>query len=121
MNGLHQNRDSGKKIGTMRKFVSVFIMIISVGLTACTTQANWEPVTVEASAISEEYDRVQRSAEKNFEIYQERTKSNLPERDTYKNRKPEDTYENFEIYLIDRVEKDHDAVTEYVIVKSAHR
>ncbi len=100
----------------MRKFVSVFIMIISVGLTACTTQANSEPVTVEASTISEEYDRIQRSTEKNFEIYQERTKSDLPERDTYKNRKPKDTYENFEIYLIDRVEKDHDAVTEYVIV-----
>ena len=97
----------------MRKSVSIFIMIISVGLTACTAQALPEPATVEENTISEEYGRVQRSAEKNLALYQAQTKS---EEDTSENRELERTYENFEIYATDRIASDGEEIVEYEII-----
>lgn len=97
----------------MRKFLLIFIMIISVGLAACAAQALPEPATVEASTISEESDRVQRSAEKNFEIYQTQTKS---EENTTEDRELERTYENFEIYATDKIASDGEEIVEYEII-----
>ena len=88
-------------------------MIISVGLAACAAQALPEPATVEASTISEESDRVQRSAEKNFEIYQTQTKS---EENTTEDRELERTYENFEIYATDKIASDGEEIVEYEII-----
>ena len=97
----------------MRKFVSAFIMILSVGLTACAAQALPEPATAEENTISEEYGRVQRSAEKNLALYQAQTKS---EEDTSENRELERTYENFEIYATDKIASDGEEIVEYEII-----
>lgn len=96
-----------------KKLLILLFCACFMNLPACAAQTDSEPATAETSTISEEYDRVQRSAKKNFELYQTQTKSN---ENTNEERELERTYENFEIYATDKIASDGEEIVEYEII-----